>query len=272
MRIEARTAGDEVAHAIAEGAVQLAEKDAASVESNSAQAAIQRHQSLQRPPRHCAALGYLLEDALVNQVEKLRHHGKNRDLAFVERAQQFGGIQRFQIDDSGSFHQRQQEIGHLGEHVKERQHPKHGILRTDVRPSEYRFNFAQQIGVGEHHALGVGSCAGGVEQGSDNVRGDGGRFEAARARGKDAVKIGHRWLGRIGIAFFCSAGLMSTVLMGNEPIASRAVARCLTSQNSNELPLSFSRVVIWSACKAVSSGTAVHPDATTPRKTATQRG
>ena len=60
--------------------------------------------------------------------------------------------------------------------------------------------------------------------------------------------------------------------MGNEPIASRAVARCLTSQNSNELPLSLSRVVIWSACKAVSSGTAVHPDATTPRNTATQRG
>ena len=122
LRIEARAAGDQVAHAIAEGAVQLAEKDAAGVESDRAQAAIERHQSLQRPARHFAALGDFLEDALVNQVEKLRHHGKNRDLALVERAQQFGSVQRFQIDDPGALHQRQQKIRHLGEHVEERQH------------------------------------------------------------------------------------------------------------------------------------------------------
>ena len=102
-----------------------------------AQTAVERHQSLQRPARNFAALGYFLEDALVNQIEKLRHHGEDRDLTFVERPQQFGGVQCFQIDDAGALHQRQQQIGHLGEHVKERQHAEHGVVRADVRPSEY---------------------------------------------------------------------------------------------------------------------------------------
>src|SRR6266404_8422478 len=192
LRIEARTAGDQIAHAIAEGAVEFAEKDSASVASNRAQAAIHRHQGLQCQARDFAAFGYFLKDALVNEVEKLRYHGKNRDLPFVERAQQLGGVQRFQIDDPRSFHQRQQEIGHLGEHMEERQHPEDGVLRTNVRPAEHRFNFSQQIGVREHHALGIGSCAGGVEQGGYNIGLYCRRREAARAQGKDAVKIGHR--------------------------------------------------------------------------------
>ncbi len=201
--IETRAAGDQVAHPVAEGAVQFAEEDAAGVESDGAQAAIERHQGFQRPARHLAALGDFLEDALVNQVEKLRHHGKNRDLALVERAQQFGGVQRFQIDHPRALYQRQQKIGHLGEHVKQRQHAEHGIFRTDVRPAEYRFNLTQQIGVREHHSLGIGGGAGGVEQGGDDVRGDGGWCEAARARGKDAVKIGHRrGLRRTGVIVF----------------------------------------------------------------------
>ena len=159
----------------------LPKKMRAGVESDCAQAAIERHQCLQRPARHLAAFGNFFEYPLVNEIEKLRHHGKNRDLSFVERPQQFCGIQRFQIDNSGALHQRQQKICHLGEHVEERQHPKHGVFRADVGPAEYRFDFAQQIGVREHHALGIRCGAGGVEQGGDNIRRDGGRFEAARA-------------------------------------------------------------------------------------------
>ena len=99
-----------------------------------AQTAIERHQSLQRPARNFAALGDFLEDALVNQVEKLRNHGENRDLTFVERAQQFRRVQRFQINDAGALYQRQQKIRHLGEHVKERQHPEHGVFRDRRAP------------------------------------------------------------------------------------------------------------------------------------------
>ena len=44
------------------------------------------------------------------------------------------------------------------------------------------------------------------------------------------------------------------------------------SQKRAELPLSFSSLVSWSACRAVSSGTTVHPAAMIPRYAATQRG
>ncbi len=161
--------------------MQLAEESAAGVEPHLTQTAVQCHQGFQRPARNFAALGYFLEDALVNQVEKLRHHGKNSDLPLVQRPQQFRGVQCFQIDHLRALHQRQQQIRHLGEHMKERQHSEHRIVRTDLRPFEYRFHFAQQVGVGKHHALGIGSRAGGVEQGSDHIRFDQGGRELVRA-------------------------------------------------------------------------------------------
>ena len=66
-------------------------------------------------------------------------------------------------------------------------------------PLEYRFHFAQQVGVGKHHALGIGSSAGGVEQGGDHIRLDGGGHEAVWTCGKNAFKIAHGQcgLGRI---------------------------------------------------------------------------
>jgi len=76
--------------------------------------------------------------------------------------------------------------------------------------------------VREHHPLGIGGGAGGVEQGSDNVRGDGGWCEAARARGKDAVKIGHRrGLRRTGVIVF---------------VLSRIYKRSPNRQSTNRFP------------------------------------
>ena len=52
------------------------------------------------------------------------------------------------------------------------------------------FDFAQQVGMGELHALGVGGGAGGVEQGGDVV---GGRFDGAEVAGtggEDGVEVG----------------------------------------------------------------------------------
>ena len=108
----------------------------------------------------------------MDQVKKLRNHGKNSDLALVEGAQQFRGVQSFQIDHARALHQRQQEIRHLRKHVKEREHAEHGIFGADPRPAEHRFNFAHEIGVSQHHALGIGSRAGGIEQGSHMIRGN----------------------------------------------------------------------------------------------------
>jgi len=91
----------------------------------------------------------------VDQVKKLRHHGKNSDLALVERTQQFRGVQCFQIDHTRTLNQRQQEIGHLREHMKERQHSEHRIFRTDMCPAENGFDFAHEVGVSQHHAFGI---------------------------------------------------------------------------------------------------------------------
>ena len=113
----------------------LAEESTAGVESDLTQTAVERHQGLQRPARNFAALGYFLEDALVNQVKELRHHCKDRDLPLVQRPQQLRGVQGLQIDDAGALHQGQQKIRHLGEHMEERQDAEHGIRRDLHAPS-----------------------------------------------------------------------------------------------------------------------------------------
>ena len=112
----------------------------------------------------------LLKDALVNQIKELRHNGKGRDVALAQSPQEFGSVQSLQINYARAFYQRQQQIGHLRQHVKHGQHAQQRIGRADVDPVKYRFHFAQKVGVGEHHALGVGGGARGVEQGSEIVR------------------------------------------------------------------------------------------------------
>ena len=59
--------------------------------------------ALSAQPATCAALGHFLEYAFVNQIEELRNHGENCDLAFVERAQQFCSVQRLQVNHAAPF-------------------------------------------------------------------------------------------------------------------------------------------------------------------------
>ena len=89
----------------------------------------------------------------------------------------FGGVQSLQINDARAFYQGQQQIRHLRQHVKHRQHAQHCVRRPNVDPIEHRFHFAEKVGVGKHYALGIGGGARGVEQGSEIVRGCGRRLE-----------------------------------------------------------------------------------------------
>ena len=91
-------------------------------------------------------------------------------LRSLQRPQKFGGVQRFEINHARTLDQGQQQIRHLRQHVKHGQHAEQCVGGSDVDPVEYGLHFAQEVGVGQHHALGVGSRAGGVEQGSDVVR------------------------------------------------------------------------------------------------------
>src|SRR5258708_24438116 len=88
--IESRAAGYQIAHASAEGGVNLSEENFAGLDSDSAQRAIDRHQRAHQPQRQLAAFLQLSENALVNQVEKLRHNAKHSDVAFLQSAQQLG--------------------------------------------------------------------------------------------------------------------------------------------------------------------------------------
>src|SRR5437660_10891882 len=53
--------------------------------------------------------------------------------------------------------------------MKERQHTKHGIFRTDFYPCEYSFDFTKQVGMSQYDALRVGSRARCIEKGSNTV-------------------------------------------------------------------------------------------------------
>ena len=61
---------------------------------------IERKHAGEKFLRERAALRDFLEDALVNQVEELRHDCECGDVALIQSPQQFGGVQRFQIDDA----------------------------------------------------------------------------------------------------------------------------------------------------------------------------
>ena len=157
----------------------------AGVDADLAQRAIERHHAGENLLRDRAALRDFLEDALVNQIVKLRHDGKRGDVALAQRSQQFGRVERFQIDDARSLDQRQQQVRHLRQNVEERQHAEQGVGRAKVDPVEDGLDFAQKIGVSQHHALGVGGGAGGVEQGSEIVTVRGGGLEIAGAALED---------------------------------------------------------------------------------------
>ncbi len=105
----------------------------------------------------------------MNQIKELRHDGECSDIALVQRPQQFGSVQRFEIYDARSLDQREKQVGHLGQHVKQGQHAEQSVARAKFDPVKNGFDLAQKIRVSQHHALGIGGSARGVEQGSEII-------------------------------------------------------------------------------------------------------
>ncbi len=141
----------------------------------------------------CASLprcGDCFEDAFVDQIEELRHHGKHADLALGQRTQKLGRVQGFEIDDARSLHQGQQQIGHLREHVEQWKHAEHSVVGANVSPAKHGLHFTQEIAVSEHDALGVGGGAGSVEQGGEVAGSGSGRFKIPGTGDQDTVEIG----------------------------------------------------------------------------------
>ena len=63
----------------------------------------------------------------MNQIEKLRDDGKRRDVALAQSPHQFGRVQGLQVDDARTLDQREQEICHLRQNVKQGQHAQQRV-------------------------------------------------------------------------------------------------------------------------------------------------
>ena len=136
--------------------MHFAEKEWSRVDSQLAQRAVESHQTPEHRLRTRSAFGKLLKNPVVNQVEKLRHDGKNCDVSFVQGPQKFGCIQRLQIHYSRALDQRKHEVRHLRQNVEHRQHSQHRVFFSQIGPGEDSFHFRQKVGVRQHHALGIG--------------------------------------------------------------------------------------------------------------------
>ena len=143
--------------------VHRTEQQLAQIQSEAASDARDLQHPEKRALRKPATRAGLLPDALVNQVEKLRDAAEQGNVALAQGAQQFRRVERFQENDAGASGQRQQQVGHLRQGVKQRQHAKNGVARVDVNQPKCAFGFGGEVVVGEHHALGIAGRSGGVE-------------------------------------------------------------------------------------------------------------
>ena len=74
--------------------------------------------------------------------------------------------------------------------MKHRENSEQRILWTNLDYREHRIRLADEVGVGEHHALWVGGRARGVEQRRQVAVGGDEGLKVAGARGEDGIEIG----------------------------------------------------------------------------------
>ena len=189
LRIEPGPSRGQITHLLPEGFVNLGKQNSPGVDAHFAQTVIEGHETLKHFPRERSSFFDLLEYPLVNQIKELRHHGEGGNVPLAQSAQKLGRVQSLQVDHARAFHQRQKQIRHLCQHVKHRQHAQQRVGGSEVDPIEHGFHFTQKVGVGKHHALGVGGGSRGVEEGSEVVQGRRSRPEFSWPCGKNRRQI-----------------------------------------------------------------------------------
>jgi hypothetical protein len=193
-RIESRASSHQIAHARTEGRVNLPKEELSRVDSDSPQRAVEGHQRVHQRECEFAAFVQFFENAFMDQVEKLGHHTKRSDVAFLQSAQQFGGVQGFEVHHARTVEERQEQIRHLRKHVKHGKNSEQRILRADLNYPEHGIRLADQIGVRKHDSLGIGGGARGVEQRGEVALGGDDGLKAGRAGGEDGIQIGGKSL------------------------------------------------------------------------------
>ena len=188
--IESRASGDEVTHVHAEQMVDFAEEYIAEIDVELSGEGGDGQHSAEDGADGGTFLLHLALNAVVDQVEELRYAAEDGYVALLERPQQFGGVERFDKDDAHADRQRQQQVGHLGECVEEREDAEDCVSGADVDDAEDGNGFGFKVAVREHDALGIAGGSRSVEKGGDVVVGDGGGMEVAWAFRKDGAQVG----------------------------------------------------------------------------------
>src|SRR4051812_32325212 len=132
LRVETRAAGDEITDLRAQRLMRLGEEELAQVDARIARRARELHQHAERDAFHPAALLHLLEYLFVNEIEELRHAAEEGRVALAQGEQQLAGVELLKVDDPAPHSEGNQQVGHLRQRVKERQHAKYGIGVSDV--------------------------------------------------------------------------------------------------------------------------------------------
>jgi hypothetical protein len=107
--------------------------------------------------------------ALVNQIEKLRDAGEQRDIARSQRRHERARADRLEKHHARAGGERQKEIGHLAQGVEERQHAEQSVALADGHNRERRPALGFEIRVREDDALGIGCGPGRIEHDGHRV-------------------------------------------------------------------------------------------------------
>ncbi len=186
--IEARAARDEIPHLGAQRVVRLSEEDLAQVESHRPAHAGEAHKYSEGPLLQATALAHLLHHFFVDKVKELGHAAEKGDAAVAQPAQQFAGVELLEIDHAATRRKRHQQVGHLRQGVEQGKDAQDRVALIHADVVEDGLGFSVEIGVGQHHALGVARRPGGVEQDRDIIGAAGVRLESRGAGGKHGVE------------------------------------------------------------------------------------
>src|SRR5581483_7876215 len=129
--------------------MDFAEENLPWIESKATAENGRRPQHAKRGPHERTFFLHLFENTIMNQIEKLRYDAKDSDVSFLKRSEQLGRVERREINSACARDQRQQQIRHLRQNVKQRQHSENGVVGPDVGPVKNCIRFAEKIGVGE---------------------------------------------------------------------------------------------------------------------------
>src|SRR5438477_481306 len=159
LRIEARTAGNEIAHFAAEGPMYGFKQYFAGIPAQDTAGPGKLHHRAKGRAGQWPTAADLFHNSFVDEIEKLGHAAEKSDIAFPQSTHQLRSIQGFEIDDPGTPNEWQEQIGHLRERVKKRQNTKNCVTRTHLQAGEDGFDLTQQVVMGKHDALRIGGSA-----------------------------------------------------------------------------------------------------------------